>query len=124
MFWKLHKWCNSVLLYAQELDDGKNFYILYYSFLNDLETRSLLLCTTRVYSIVQTDVDISHKVWYTQDNAAVSGMRLQIVQLSAKMDSIATKKIAVGGGLVFRHLVCLFHTEGSAQVPIGSDRIR
>ena len=76
------------------------------------------------YSIVQTDVDISHKVWYTQDNAAVSGMRLQIVQLSAKMDSIATKKIAVGGGLVFRHLVCLFHTEGSAQVPIRSDRIR
>ena len=38
---------------------------------------------------------------HTQDNAAVSGMRLQIVQLSAKMDSIATKKIAVGGGLVF-----------------------
>ena len=57
------------------------------------------------YSIVQTDVDISHKVWYTQDNAAVSGMRLQIVQLSAKMDSIATKKITVAGGLVFRHLL-------------------
>ena len=68
------------------------------------------------YSIVQTDVDISHKVWYTQNNAVVSGMRLQIVQLSAKMDSIATKKIAVGGGLVFRHFVCLFYTEGSVQV--------
>ena len=104
MFWKLHKWCNSVLFYVLELDDGKNFYTLYYySFLNDLETRSLLLCTVLLeYSIVQTDVDISHKVWYTQDNAAVSGMRLQIVQLSAKMDSIATKKITVGGGLVFR----------------------
>ena len=68
------------------------------------------------YSIVQTDVDISHKVWYTQNNAVVSGMRLQIVQLSAKMDSIATKKIAVGGGLVFRRFVCLFYTEGSVQV--------
>ena len=67
------------------------------------------------YSIVQTDVDISHKVWYTQNNAAVSGMRLQIVQLSAKMDSIATMKITVGGRLVFRHLVCLFQKEASAE---------
>ena len=31
-----------------------------------------------------------------------------IVQLSAKMNSIATKEIAVGGGLAFRHLVCLY----------------